>query len=88
MSHLARELDRHVTWIEQQEEELREAVEGLVRDVQGRRSSTGTWDEQQVQAIDQAVRDLGDNVGRSIAVARREVDDFHRALLHALELGQ
>lgn len=85
MSHLARELDRQLVWIEQQARDLQAAVEQLVNETGALMSDdeTGTWNERQADIIRRAINDWGDNCGRSIGSACTEVREFSAQLWEA-----
>lgn len=83
MSHLARELDRQLVWIERQTRDLQIAVEQLVSDGNALMSGDELWDDLQAEAIRRAIADRADNCGRSIANAHAEATAFGEQLIHA-----
>ena len=83
MSHLARELDRQLVWIEKQERDLQAAVEDLANAGHSLMDDGQLWDDAQADTIRQAIRDWADNCGRSIANARFEANEFRKLLRQA-----
>ena len=80
MSHLARELDRQLVWIEKQTKDLTQAVEDLVRAGSDLMSGTDGWDEAQAAAIREAIVFHADECGEYILHARAQVDAFRERL--------
>ncbi|MBB4910598.1 hypothetical protein [Actinophytocola algeriensis] len=87
MSHLARELDRHLEWIESQAEALQEAIEQLYRQTNALMNQHAGWNDEQAHIIRRAIADWGDNCGRSILHACDEVRQFREHLLRASTKG-
>lgn len=80
MSHLARELDRQLVWIEKRTKDLTSAVEDLVRAGSALTSGTDGWDEAQAEAIREAIVFHADECGQYISQAQAEVDAFRERI--------
>ncbi|MBP2322631.1 hypothetical protein JOF56_003016 [Kibdelosporangium banguiense] len=83
MSHLAREIDRQLVWIEKHADDLMATVKDLSADVRAEMQGPG-WDEVQCQAIRLALNNWGDNCGRSIMSTEAELRAFRQELVYAL----
>lgn len=62
MSHLAREIDRQLVWIEKHADDLMATVKDLSADVRAEMQGPG-WDEVQCQAIRLALNNWGITAG-------------------------
>lgn len=87
MSHLARELDRQLGWIERQTRELQVAVEQLIIEGKALMNDNGLWNEAQVDTIGRAINEWADNCGRNIDIAHLEATEFRNQLNFARNQG-
>jgi hypothetical protein len=79
VSYLGRELDRHISWLEQKSEELQRVVSQLAAE-----AFTGEgWDTAQSGLLRAAISELGDACGRSIEAALHDVEQFRDAIRYA-----
>jgi hypothetical protein len=87
VSHLARELDRQLVWIERQARELQTAVEQLMSEGNALMNDREGWDERQADTIYRAVSDFADDSGRYLATACAVVTEFGEQLSRAHRRG-
>jgi hypothetical protein len=83
MSYLARELERHLLWIEARARDLQRGVEQLVEEGHSLMTGPELWDDEHAEVIRSAINDWADNCGRAIASATSDVTEFRTVLNRA-----